>query len=153
MKVDDNLHRDIDKRAQVTECIAGWIASLPLVDSIEDVHRWGMIHRRDQTQDAPFCVDDQLYLCTEDTSQSPKKIIINNNLKLNIKYKILHHKWCSDISSQRDSCSYCRCKRIYLVLDCGARKACTWLKIVLVSAMRIRSACHEPVSRRRLARP
>lgn len=71
--VDDNLHRDIDTHARVTECNAESIAFVPPADSIEDVHRSAMNHRRDQIQDVPFCVDDQFYLCMEGTSQSPKE--------------------------------------------------------------------------------
>lgn len=71
MMVDDNWHRDTDKREQEIECTFELIAfSLP-EDLTEGVHLLAMIHRPNRIQDDPFYVDDQFYLYTEDTSRSP----------------------------------------------------------------------------------
>ena len=73
MMVSDNLHRDTDKHAPMTEYISGWIVSLLLVDLIGVDHQLVMIHRPSRSQDAPSYADDQLSLCMKDTNRNPKR--------------------------------------------------------------------------------
>lgn len=79
MKVNGNLHRDIDKHERAIECIVELIACVLLVDLIEDVHLLVTIHRRGQSQVVPSYEDVQLSLCMEDTNQSPEKEKIPNH--------------------------------------------------------------------------
>jgi hypothetical protein len=68
-----NLHRDIDKREQVIECIAGSIVcGLPL-DLFVDVRRSVMSHRPNRIRDVPFCARDRSFHYTEGINRNPIK--------------------------------------------------------------------------------
>jgi hypothetical protein len=85
----DNLHRDIDKRAPTIEYIFGWIVFELLVDLIADVRLMATIHRPSRIQDVPFCVDDQFSRDTEDTSRNPTKKIKKYNMNKDFRM------WCN----------------------------------------------------------
>jgi len=59
---DDNLHRDIDRRAPAIECNAESIVCELLVDSFGDVRRLlARSHRPDRIRDAPFCGEGESF--------------------------------------------------------------------------------------------